>query len=143
MAKKAAATKKTVTKKTAKKKSAKKTPIAAEAVTAQIVVNPSDDLSSIYANHAEVAHSFHEFTIFFGQLPTKASMAVVESVKTTGQIRIEPDAQVIVPPTLIPGLISALEAQLKKYEEKHGIILRKDDQIQATGAGAAKNATKH
>ena len=108
------------TSKVAKKKIARKKTAPEAGVSVKIVTNSSEDAMTVYSNHAEVAHALHEFMIIFGRLPTKATPSQVVEAKERGVIQVEPDVQVLIPPTLVRGLIGALEAQLKKYEAEHG-----------------------
>lgn len=100
-------------------------------VRARIEVRPSDDLPYIYANHAEVAQSAHEFVILFTKLPTKANPSQIAAVQETGVLSIEPEAQILLPPTIIDGLIKALETERDKHlaqkegEQEKGKELRR------------------
>ena len=44
-----------------------------------------------------------------------------------GEVGIEAFTALLVPPSLIPGLIKALEIQLEKYETKFGKIARQEE----------------
>lgn len=92
----------------------------------QVVIKPvieaGDDLGFSYANHAEVGHSPHEFFILFTRLPGKVPSGRLESAKATGELHIDAQVQVLIPPSLVGGLIKALTDQRDKYEKEFGPI---------------------
>ena len=77
---------------------------------------------SYYCNHIEITQTKHEFALTFGQLPTRFSPERLESVKSDGIVHVEPVLEVLIPPTVLPGLIKALESQKKHFETLHGAI---------------------
>ena len=93
----------------------------------KVVLNVSDGVPSYYVNHAEVSQTRHDFSIHFAQVPSKFSSDTIALIKETHVLPLEPMLQVTIPPTLIPGLIKALNRQRETYEEAHGEI-REDDQ---------------
>jgi len=90
-------------------------------MTATIVLDAFDG-SSMYVNHAEIGHSQHEFIMLWAQVSARQSRAQMEEIQTTGELRVEPMAQLMIPPTLLPSLIRALVNQKEKYEKEHGKI---------------------
>ena len=90
---------------------------ADEETTISIRVEPTSDTDALYANHVEVAHNIHEFTLSFTRIPAKFPRDIVESGKAAGVIVLEPKIQIMLPPTLIKPLIKALETQRFRYEE--------------------------
>ena len=96
----------------------------ADGTTVKVSLEPSIDTVPIYSNHIEVGHTRHEFTILIGRVPGKMPAETFASAAASGQLLLEPDATVLVPPTLVPGLIKALEAQLHTWEEKFGPVTR-------------------
>lgn len=86
----------------------------------KIVVEASQDTPTYYVNHAEIAAGQHEIAIWFARLPTKPSRLEMEEAKVTGEIIVDPEFQILVPPTLIPGLISALEQTKERHEAMYG-----------------------
>jgi hypothetical protein len=108
--------------------------------TAKAVLYPSDDAPTYYINFAEVSRSQHEFMLTCAKGPSKLTPAQAAAAGESGEIRLEPVVQLIIPPTLINGLIAALEAQRTKYERDHGVTLPKAAPIDS---GEKKHATKH
>ena len=89
---------------------------------ARVTVNSSEGFTPLYANFAEASHSMYEFMITFGRIPTKVSPAQAATVRETGVLELEPEAQIMLPPNLVPALIRVLETEVAKYEEQHGTI---------------------
>ena len=108
------------TKKATEKRSKKST--KPEILGVKIVLETSEEIPSYYVNYAEVIHSRHEFGLYAVQLPTKLSTDSLEAARASGEIHIEPTLHLVVPPTLIPGLIDALETQKNSYEKEFGAI---------------------
>lgn len=79
-----------------------------------------DDTPTYYINHAEIAVGKHEFALAFAKLPTKPSRSDMEHAKATQELAWETDIQVLVPPTLIVGLIRALETARDGYQNLFG-----------------------
>ena len=100
---------------------------AEETQTLRIALEPTDDVPSYYINHVEVSHSRHDFGLGCAHLPTTLPAKVRDEVKRSGVLSLEPLIRLIVPPTLIPALIRALQAQQSKYEDRFGEI---KDEIQ-------------
>jgi hypothetical protein len=92
-------------------------------ISVRIVLGTPDDLPVHYVNFLEVAHSLNEFGLFAVRTPVKFSSEQVEEARQTGQMRIDPELHLVLPPTVIPGLIRALTAQKDAYERKFGPIL--------------------
>jgi hypothetical protein len=86
-------------------------------ISVQTVLNIPDDLPVYYVNYMEVAHSLNEFGLFAVRTPVKPSSQQVEEAQQTGQMRLEPEFHLVLPPTVIPGLIGALTAQKDAYEQ--------------------------
>ncbi|PZO50454.1 MAG: hypothetical protein DCF16_12950 [Alphaproteobacteria bacterium] len=92
-----------------------------------LAVRPALDISDAtfvtYMNYAEVVQSMNEFTIVCGRLPTKLSATQRdEIVEAGGALRVEASVQLLLPATVIPGLIRALSAQKDAYETEYGPI---------------------
>lgn len=91
-------------------------------ISLRIVVEATQETPAYYVNHAEIAMSPHECAIWFARLPTKPSRQEMEDARTIGEIVVEPEFQVLIPPTLIFGLIKALETTRDNYEATFGPI---------------------
>jgi len=96
--------------------------VAPPAVNVRILVDMPDGVASYYVNHAEIAHSRHEFSIVVAKTPTKVSASRLEEAVKTGVIKVEPVLQLVIPVTMMPGLIKACTAQREKYEAAYGPI---------------------
>ena len=96
-----------------------------EGISVSISIRTTENTASYYVNHIEIAHNQHEFALLCGKVPTAPPPELLLEVKKSGTLSIEAEAQVIVPPTLMEGLIKALKAQQEKYERAHGKILKK------------------
>ena len=86
--------------------------------TLQVALEPSIDHTPLYSNHVEVGHTRHEFSMLFGRVPGKLGAQLFAEATASGTLKIEPDALVLIPPTLMPGLIRALQTQLSKWEAR-------------------------
>ena len=102
-------------KSTPRKRRAKKVEPTPTMLSMRVVLEETEDVSLFYANYAEVTHSAHEFAIFGVQVPAKLSEEQNSRVKESGVLSLPAEFQIIVPPTMIPGLIEALQGQLKVY----------------------------
>lgn len=106
----------------AAKKKTKKKAKASQPLEVEISMLGLDDDHALYVNFAEVTHSAHEFMLSFGRVPTKPSNSQMLEAKRTKILPIVSDVQVLLPPTVIKALVSALETQIEKYEAGHGKI---------------------
>ncbi len=104
---------------------------------ARLSVEITDSTSSSYVNHIEVGHSDHEFFLMCARLPTKLSKTDIELAKASGELRLEAMVQVLIPPTLVSGLIAALQMQKEQFEKKHGAL--RPNSIALLRAQGAKN----
>lgn len=80
-----------------------------EAVQARLIVDTIQEVPTYYVNHAEVAAGPHEFAVWFTRLPTRPSRGDLEIIKETGEYMVEPEVQLLMPHSLIDGLIKALQ----------------------------------
>jgi hypothetical protein len=74
---------------------------------------------SFYSNYVEVSSAQHEFQIRFAQAPTKPNDEQMEQIRG-GTLKLDAFVQILVPPTLIPSLIRALESTKQQYENLIG-----------------------
>ncbi len=83
----------------------------------EVIPVPTEKTVKKYANFVNVAHTGFDFILRF------VHMASYEP-ETEGlkNIRVPIDVEVAIPVSLMPGLISACEDQLKKYEERFGVV---------------------
>jgi Protein of unknown function (DUF3467) len=85
----------------------------------RVLLEPSRE--PVYANFAEVSAAQHEFQISFALTPSRPTAETIEQAKT-GEMRLETTVQVLLPPTIIPGLIKALTTTKEQYEAMVGPI---------------------
>ena len=112
------------------KTAAKATPPKAtkeEKLSIRFVVDDDDEVASIYVNFAEIAHSRHELTAFFAQLPGKLGPDTIATARETGELHVKPTVKLTLPPTLARGLIRALSSQIDAYEKQYGAIQGQND----------------
>jgi hypothetical protein len=76
---------------------------------------------TIYANYAEVSAAQHEFQITFALSPTKPTAEQIEHANS-GIMRLPTLVQILLPPTIIPGLIKALSTTKEQHEALLGPI---------------------
>jgi hypothetical protein len=88
---------------------------------ATISTQAGEETYTYYSNHAEVAYLAHEFAILFARIPTKLPPDKIEEVMG-GNLNLTAEVQILIPTTLINGLIQALTRQKAAYEEQHGAI---------------------
>jgi hypothetical protein len=79
------------------------------------------DGEPIYANYAEVSSAQHEFQIAFALAPTKPTAEQLEQV-SAGTVTLHALVQILLPPTIIPGLIKALITTKEQHEALLGPI---------------------
>jgi len=89
-----------------------------DAIMVRIVLEPQEHTPTYYANHAEVSRGAHDFGVSFAHLPTKFSKEKLETVTDEGELKYSPNVQLVLPPTVIPGLIRALQTQLDLYMQR-------------------------
>jgi hypothetical protein len=89
-----------------------------------ITLEPLENASTFYVNHIEVGSTAHDFSLICGRLPGKLSLDQLEEVKDGGALVVEPEVQVVIPATLVIGLIEALTTQKDNYEKTYGVKLK-------------------
>lgn len=97
-------------------------------VAVKVQIDPTPDAPVYYANYLEVGHSHHEFSISFARVPIKFSADRLVEIKKGMVINLASEGQVLFSPTVIPGLIRALEIQRKLYETNFGKIQTKGEE---------------
>lgn len=100
-----------------------KSKLQPQTMAVQIRVEPSSETPTYYVNHVEVAHNQHEFALFTGKLPAKLSTEELEKSKNSGVLTLDPSLQILLPPSIIRGLLRALQMQLDLYEKNFGKIV--------------------
>jgi hypothetical protein len=93
----------------------------------KIALQPSQDAAVFYANFFEVAHGPHDVTLYGVRVPAKLGRAEVEAARASGELQLQPDFQIVIAPSLVPGLVKALQSQLEKWQKRFGDGARGDD----------------
>lgn len=100
-------------------------PISSHSINISSVrLEPLEGASVYYVNYVEVGNSPQDFSLICGRLPGKLSVEKIKEAKTLGALVIEPEVQLIIPTTLVPGLIRALTIQKEKYEKLYGVQIK-------------------
>jgi hypothetical protein len=92
-------------------------------VKASVTMEITDETATYYMNAVEVGQSFSEFSLLFGKVPAKLNAAQQARIQETGTVEIPAVLQLLIPPLMLPGLLYALNAERKKYEDLHGMKL--------------------
>lgn len=82
-----------------------------------ISIEPSEDTPVYYINHAEISHGPHDFCMSVTRIPSKFSASQLTEINS-GTLALEPILQLVLPVTIMDGLISALQKQRMRYEER-------------------------
>jgi hypothetical protein len=80
-----------------------------------------DGTFTYYANYAEIVCTSQEFAILFARMPAKVPPDKIDEVKA-GRLNLTCDVQILIPTTMIDGLIRALVSQKAAYEQRYGPI---------------------
>jgi hypothetical protein len=91
------------------------------AVKAQIEV--PEGTPAFYTNFVEVSNSPWDFSLIFARLPAKPNLSKYEEIKASGVLPITAEITINFPPTLMAGLIRALNTQKEIYEKMTGTEL--------------------
>jgi hypothetical protein len=106
----------------AKKKQTQNGKPAVETLPLKVILDPTDDTPSYYANYAEATFAPHECALYFARVPTKLGVDRTDEARAAGTLRIDPSMQIVFGPTLLPGLIRALTTIKGAYETTFGPI---------------------
>lgn len=88
----------------------------------EVRADPKPDTPSYYVNFIAVNHSPYDFCINAVRLPSQLSEEQQQIAKKGGRVPLEPLLQLVIPTTLMKGLINALSEQCRKYESQYGTI---------------------
>ena len=92
----------------------------------QLMLRPTvlitDGTPTYYINHAEISVSPYEFGIATARLPTKPTAEQIAAARITGELAVEAELVLLMPASVIPGLIRALTQQKTLYETQYGPI---------------------
>jgi hypothetical protein len=82
----------------------------------------TDGTATFYVNNVEIGHSAYDFSVTCAKLPVKFPPAEMARIAETGEAVLEAVVQILLPTSLIPGLIKALTIQKEMYERQFGEI---------------------
>src|SRR5271157_3345735 len=86
-----------------------------------VATQVGEETFTYYANHAEIASKPHEFALLFARMPAKLPPEKLEEADG-GTLTLTSDVQILIPATLIPGLIRALNTHKTVHEQRYGTI---------------------
>ncbi len=89
-----------------------------------VKLEPLENASTYYANHIEIGSTAHDFSIICARLPPKLTTEQFVQVRADNTLIFEPEVQIIVPATLIVGMIKALTVQKELYERLYNVELK-------------------
>ena len=95
----------------------------AKAVKARPVLDINESTANYCVNFAEVSYTVHEFSIQAVRMPTKLSDERLEAARKSGVAKFTAEVQLVLPPTLLPGLIRALTISKENYEKQFGVAI--------------------
>lgn len=94
----------------------------AESLSAKVVIHPSEDTPFFYINYAEIVISENDFNLYGVRVPAKLAPSEINILKESGEINVEPIVHLIIPITIIDGLINALTRQKEVYKQQQDKI---------------------
>jgi hypothetical protein len=102
----------------AKRKNVKKT-VAKESspVVAAVKLEVRSDTPTYYVNYIGIAHTPYDFTLAVARIPAQLSSEQLEHARRGEPIPVDPILQLVVPPLVVDGLITALTAQREAFRE--------------------------
>lgn len=93
----------------------------------KVSIEPSLDMPAYYVNHFEVSYRPHDITILAARLPGKLSDSDRLTAVSSGQLKLEPDVQIVIAPSLLDELIRVLELQRDKWNAAFGKAKKEED----------------
>lgn len=84
-----------------------------------IVPDDSPEVPRVYANYCAVANTPFDFTLTFCDMPPLGEREI-EQAQRTHVVKAPVQARMVVPVQVIPGLIAALQENLRLYNESFG-----------------------
>ena len=98
----------------------------------KIVLRVTDETRFYYVNYAEVASSQSEFSLYGAQVPTKPSPDLMDQAQREGAMTLDSLFQIVLPVSVIDGLINALIKQKEHYEKYYNPISGNKENKNAT-----------
>jgi hypothetical protein len=113
-------------------------PAGSKAMQVRAVITVGEGIPSYYINHLEVSQTQHEFTLSVGKVPSRFALDKQQAIAESGVLEVEAILQLLIPPTLAPGIIKALQIQLAQFEKMHGKV-RDDSSLITEDASGSLN----
>lgn len=85
-----------------------------------IGVEASEDTPNYYVNYIEVSHGPHDFCMSAARIPTKLNSQQMAKAAADEKLTVDAMMQIVIPTSIVKGLIDALQKQVAKYEENFG-----------------------
>ncbi len=86
-----------------------------------IVPGDDNDAPSIYANFCGVAHTPFDFTLTFCQV-LPLSEQDIRNAEKEHLVKAPVRARIVLPPQLLPSLVTALQEQLRTYQDAYANV---------------------
>jgi len=96
-------------------------------VTAQVKLDVKSDTPAYYANYMGVSHTPYDFTLTVTKIPSPLPQEIMERAAKDGFLSVEAILQIVVPPMLVDGLITALIDQKQKYQKTLAQQVKNDE----------------
>lgn len=90
-------------------------------ISVSVSMQVGDETLTYYANIAEIAPLQHDFAMLFGRLPAKLPPDKQQEAKA-GTVTLTSDVQILIPATLIDGVMRALATAKAIYEKNYGVL---------------------
>lgn len=88
----------------------------------RVIVDAPDGSEPYYVNHIEVGATKFDFSLLCARIPTKPSAESFAQAAASGELHIPATVQVVIPASLVGGLVRALTIQKEQYEKINGPI---------------------
>ena len=96
----------------------------APAIETKAALRAGPETPVYYVNYAEAAFTAHEFSLTAGRTPAKLTADQLEAARKGEVLTFDAEIQLIIPPTMVPGLIRALTITKDQYEKATGATIK-------------------
>lgn len=87
------------------------------------IIDVREDTPQYYANHIEINFTVHDFSLLIGRISSRIKPEDVAEARKSHIVKVPADVQILLPTTLIAGLLRALLVQKDAYEKQYGVQL--------------------
>ena len=81
-----------------------------------VVVVPEEIRAGVYSNFAQIKHGEHDFVIDFAFLTAPDTPEHAARARKEGRIETKANARIVMPPSMAPALVQALQVQIDKWK---------------------------